>query len=41
LSARALAVWDGGWVVEPGVYTLWAGTSSRPEDLLETSIQID
>ena len=27
LSERALARWDGGWVVEPGEYELSAGRS--------------
>jgi len=40
LQARALAVWDGGWVVEPGAYQAWVGTSSRPEDLLEAGFRI-
>jgi beta-glucosidase len=40
LQARALAVWDGGWVVEPGAYQAWVGTSSRPEDLLEAGFWI-
>jgi hypothetical protein len=40
LPARALAVWEDGWVVEPGTYTLWAGSSSRPEDLLVAGFQI-
>ena len=35
-----LAVWDGGWQVEPGPYRLWVGFSSRPEDLLEGSCRV-
>jgi beta-glucosidase len=41
LPARSLAVWDGGWKVEPGDYRLWLGTSSRPEDLHETTFQVE
>jgi beta-glucosidase len=40
LPARTLAVWDGGWVVEPGSYQVWIGTSSQPEDLLEARFQV-
>ena len=40
VPARALAVWDGGWQVEPGRYRVWAGLSSRPEDLLEGACRV-
>jgi beta-glucosidase len=41
LPARALAVWEDGWVIEPGNYRLWVGTSSRPQDLLERVFRIN
>jgi beta-glucosidase len=40
LPAKSLSVWDNGWIVEPGIYCFWAGTSSRTEDLLETRFQV-
>ena len=40
VPARALAVWDGGWQVEPGRYRVWVGLSSRPEDLLEGACRV-
>jgi beta-glucosidase len=41
LPARALAVWDGGWVIERTGYTVWVGTSSRPGDSLEAGFRIN
>ena len=41
LPARALAIWQDGWLVEPGGYRLWVGNSSRPEDLLEADFRIN
>jgi beta-glucosidase len=40
LEARDLSYWSGGWVLEPGEFTLAVGASSR--DLrLETAVKVD
>jgi len=40
IPASKLAVWDGGWKVEPESYLLWMGNSSRPGDLQQASFRV-
>jgi beta-glucosidase len=40
VPAGELAVWDGSWVVEPGDYRVWVGTSSREEDLVSAEFRV-